>query len=117
MPGSSRRSCCARSVSSRDRRGAPPAPPRRAPRAAADGSGSVLAHVECTVRGQQRAVTVPVSYRLEGGTLQVSGEFPLRQSDLGLTPFTAMLGALAVQDQMRIRIRILARAARTRGAT
>jgi YceI-like domain len=88
-----------------------------APRAAADGSRSVLAHVECTVRGQQRAVTVPVSYRLEGGTLQVSGEFPLRQSDLGLTPFTAMLGALAVQDQMRIRIRILARAARTRGAT
>jgi polyisoprenoid-binding protein YceI len=85
---------------------------------AAEGSRPLLAHVECTLRGQQRAVTVPVSYRLAGGTLEVSGQFPLRQSDLGLTPFTAMLGALAVQDEMRIRISIVARAAGTRaGAT
>jgi len=55
----------------------------------------VLAHVQSSVRGQLRTFTVPVRYRLEGkGALEISGEFPLRQSELGLTPFSAMLGAL-----------------------
>jgi hypothetical protein len=34
----------------------------------------------------------------------------VRQSDLGLTPFSALLGALQVQDEVRLRFRILARA-------
>ncbi len=54
---------------------------------------AVLARVQTTVRGEQ------------------SGEAPLRQSDLGLTPFSALLGALQVQDEMRVRFRIVARAA------
>jgi polyisoprenoid-binding protein YceI len=81
---------------------------------AAPGANTVLARVETTVRGQQRALTVPVSYRLAAGTLEVSAEFALRQSDLGLTPFTALLGALAVQDEMRVRLELLARPAGAR---
>jgi len=73
---------------------------------------TVLARVLTEVRGQQRAVEVPVDYRQSGTTLEISGQFPLRQSELGLTPFTAMLGALAVQDEMRVRIRLVAHAAR-----
>jgi hypothetical protein len=38
----------------------------------------------------------------------VSGETSLRQSDLGLKPFSALLGALQVQDEMRISFRISA---------
>ena len=83
--------------------------------AAAD-SGAVLAHVQSSVRGQLRSFAVPVRYRLEGkGTLEISGEFPLRQSELGLTPFSALLGALQVQDEMRVNFHIVAHAA-TRGA-
>jgi len=37
----------------------------------------------------------------------------LKQSELGLTPFSALLGALQVQDEMRVRFRIVARAAGT----
>ena len=75
-------------------------------------SAAVLAHVESSVRGQLRTFTVPVRYRLGGnGTLEVSGEFPLRQTDLGLTPFSAMLGALQVQDEMRMSFHIVAQAA------
>jgi hypothetical protein len=81
---------------------------------AAPGANAVLARVETTVRGQQRALAVPVSYRLAAGTLEVSAEFALRQSDLGLTPFTALLGALAVQDEMRVRLQLLARPAGAR---
>src|SRR5262249_1743455 len=76
------------------------------------GGHTVLARVLTEVRGQQRAVEVPVSYRQVGGSLEIDAQFPLRQTDLGLAPFTAMLGALAVQDEMRIRIHLVARAAR-----
>jgi hypothetical protein len=34
----------------------------------------------------------------------------LRQSDLGLTPFSVMLGALQVQDEMHIKFKIVASA-------
>jgi hypothetical protein len=75
-------------------------------------SGTVLAHVLATVRGQLRSFTVPVRYRLaEDGGLEASGEFPLRQTELGLTPFSAMLGALQVQDEMRVSFHLVAGAA------
>jgi hypothetical protein len=75
-------------------------------------SGTVLAHVQSSVRGQLRGFAVQVHYRLEGqGTLEISGEFPLRQSELGLTPFSALLGALQVQDEMRVKFHIVAQAA------
>ena len=84
-----------------------------APSGAASGAGdarAVVAQVESTVRGQQHTFNVPLCYRLGDGVLTATGEFPLRQSELGLTPFSAMLGALQVQDEMRIRFRIVARA-------
>ena len=71
---------------------------------------AVLARVQTTVRGEQRTISVPVRYQLAAGALIASGEAPLRQSDLGLTPFSALLGALQVQDEMRVRFRIVARA-------
>jgi len=40
--------------------------------------------------------------------LTATGEFSFKQSDLGLTPFTALMGALAVQDEMRVKFRIRA---------
>ena len=48
------------------------------------------------------------------GLFTYSGELPLRQSDLGLTLFSAMLGALQVQDEMHVSFRIVARAAEPR---
>jgi polyisoprenoid-binding protein YceI len=78
-------------------------------------ANSVLARVAVQVRGQERTVEVPVSYRLTADTLEVSAQFPLRQTDLGLTPFTAMLGALAVQDEMRLRLELVAHSASGRG--
>jgi hypothetical protein len=53
--------------------------------------------------------TVPVSYQLADGTITLTGSFALRQTDLGLKPFSALLGALQVQDQMQLSFRIVAR--------
>ena len=76
--------------------------------AAADG---VRAWVESTVRGQVRTFAVPVRYHLTDGELQAAGEFPLKQSELGLTPFSALLGALQVQDEMQVSFKVIAHAA------
>jgi hypothetical protein len=40
--------------------------------------------------------------------LSATGSLELRQTALGLTPFSLMLGALQVQDQMRLKFRIIA---------
>ena len=72
---------------------------------------TALARVQSTVRGEVRTFAVPVRYQLGNGELTVTGEFPLKQSDLGLTPFSALLGALQVQDEMHVSIRVVARTA------
>ncbi|HXY97722.1 MAG TPA: YceI family protein, partial [Steroidobacteraceae bacterium] len=74
-------------------------------------AGELTACAEAQVRDQRRRIALPLHYELAGDTLIVSGETTLRQSELGLTPFTALMGALAVQDEMRVRFRIVARAA------
>jgi polyisoprenoid-binding protein YceI len=72
----------------------------------------VRADVQITVRGQTHTISVPVTYSLSNGQLTASGDLPLKQSDLGLTPFTAALGALAVQDEMRVRFHFVAHQAK-----
>ena len=78
---------------------------------AAGTPGALLAWLDVAVRDQHRTIGVPIRYELAGDTLTVTGETALRQGELGLTPFTALMGALAVQDEMRVRFRIVARAA------
>jgi len=79
--------------------------------AATAAPGGLTAYLDAQVRDQHRTISAPLAYELAGDTLTVTGETALRQSQLGLTPFTALLGALAVQDEMRVRFRIVARAA------
>jgi polyisoprenoid-binding protein YceI len=71
-----------------------------------------IAHVKVTVRDHDSTIAMPVRYEPQGDEVVVSGEFPLKQSDLGLTPFSALLGALQVVDEMRVRFHIVAHAAR-----
>jgi hypothetical protein len=85
--------------------------PGEAGREAGGEARAVLARVQTTVRGELRTIRVPVRYRLTAGAVIASGEAPLKQSDIGLTPFSALLGALQVQDEMRVKFRIVARAA------
>jgi polyisoprenoid-binding protein YceI len=74
---------------------------------------AVRADVQVTIRGQAHTLSVPVTYSFEDSRLIVTGELPIKQTDLGLTPFSAMLGALQVQDELRVRFRIVARQAQT----
>lgn len=79
--------------------------------AAGPATGLVQVRMQAEVRAEQRILVVPVRYESRDATVIASGELPLRQTSLGLAPFSAMLGALQVQDEMRVRFRIVARAA------
>ena len=61
-------------------------------------------------------VSLPVTYSMSNGELTASGEVAIKQTELGLTPFSALLGALQVQDEMRVRIRLVAHQSKTQGA-
>jgi hypothetical protein len=60
------------------------------------------------LKGATHALKAPVHLALEGEFLTATGEFTFKQTDLGMTPFTAALGALAVQDELHVKFRIRA---------
>lgn len=61
-----------------------------------------------TIKDVSRDVSVPVKIATTGGELTASGAFDVQQSDFGIKPFTAALGALAVQDRLHITFAIVA---------
>jgi polyisoprenoid-binding protein YceI len=60
------------------------------------------------VKGQAREVSVPVKLSEQGRQLKVSGEFEIKQSDFGIKPFSVALGALQVQDTLRVKFELVA---------
>jgi polyisoprenoid-binding protein YceI len=75
------------------------------------GAEGLEAQVRVVVRDRASSVIVPVKYEIRGSELQVQGELPLKQTDLGLTPFSLFGGALRVLDDVKVRFNIVARAA------
>jgi polyisoprenoid-binding protein YceI len=81
----------------------------RAMDVAAVPGGAFDVTVEVLIKGQAHTVHAPVTLRREGEELRASGEFPLSHSQLGLKPFTAAMGALAVLDDMTVKFELVAR--------
>ncbi|WP_317202026.1 YceI family protein [Janthinobacterium sp.] len=78
----------------------------RATRGAPDAPLSVA----ITLHGVRRTLTIPVRFETppDGRRLAVSGTVEFRQSDFGLVPFAVLGGAIAVQDRLELRFRIVA---------
>ena len=66
------------------------------------------AEIEVTIKSQRHSVRVPLQVSQTPAQLSASGEFALKQSELGLTPFSVMLGALTVQDELRVKFSLVA---------
>lgn len=66
------------------------------------------ARVRVTVKRQESEHVVPLDVAATAERITASGSFKLRQSALGLTPFSVMLGALAVQDELQVTLRVVA---------
>ncbi len=69
----------------------------------------VLLELAVTVRDHDARLQVPVHWQRDGCTLQASGEFSFRQTDLGIEPYSLLLGVLRVDDEIRARFRLLLR--------
>ena len=61
-----------------------------------------------SVAGRESMIAVPVHLERNGDRITATGRIGIKQSDLGLTPFSIMLGALQVQDQMDVKFRVVA---------
>lgn len=61
---------------------------------------------ELTLRGVTRPLTVETRLRGDGEARVAEGEVTLAQSEWGIQPYTALLGALKVQDRVRISWRL-----------
>jgi hypothetical protein len=77
---------------------------------ATEATRTMVASVTVGVAGHESTMDVPFALQLEPGRLSATGTLELRQSALGVTPYSLMLGALQVQDQMTIKFKIVARA-------
>jgi polyisoprenoid-binding protein YceI len=65
--------------------------------------------LQVTFKGSSYSLRVPVTVSRDAGRVTASGEFPLKQSELGLKPFSVAMGTLSVLDEMRVRFTVTAR--------
>lgn len=85
----------------------------RFPRARVESAGilgelpdfSVLARI--TLKDHTRSLPVPVHFDRLGQRIVLKGSLALTQSDFGIEPFSVLLGAISVQDELRIDYRIV----------
>jgi hypothetical protein len=74
-------------------------------------TGGFEATVTVGVAGHESRLVVPIEVQSDAAHLSATGSLELRQSTLGLTPYSLMLGALQVQDAMTVKFKIVARPA------
>jgi hypothetical protein len=70
--------------------------------------GSLRARVAVDVAGHESTILVPFVLDAAPRRLAASGELTVSQSSLGLTPFSVFLGALRVQDDLRVKFKFVA---------
>jgi hypothetical protein len=69
------------------------------------------AEIVLELKGRKILLSVPITAELGETELTASGAFELTHAQLGLTPFSVMLGAIRVADRLNVKFRIVARAA------
>ena len=73
-----------------------------------DAKNSAMLDLSVQLVGQEIRLTIPSTLKLEGDQLEASGAVDLSHRQLGLRPFSALLGSLRVAEQMKFKYRIRA---------
>ncbi len=71
-------------------------------------AGGMTATLSIDVAGRGSSLAVPFVLDVADGRLSASGTAVLRQTALGLTPYSVMLGALQVQDEITVKFKLVA---------
>ncbi|NNF51330.1 MAG: YceI family protein [Gammaproteobacteria bacterium] len=69
---------------------------------------SVLARI--TLKGNTRSLPIPVHFERQENRFVATGTFGLTQSDFAIEPFSVLLGAISVQDEVQVQYTIVASA-------
>jgi YceI-like domain len=69
--------------------------------------GALTADLAIIVAGHQSAISVPLSLAGDLRHMTATGSVELRQTAIGLKPYSLMHGALQVQDAMRLKFKIV----------
>jgi hypothetical protein len=73
------------------------------------GSGDKLtADIIVAVGGKLSVIAMPLTLGMTGETITASGKSSLNQTDIGITPFSIMMGAIAVRDELEIEYTVTA---------
>jgi polyisoprenoid-binding protein YceI len=76
------------------------------------GAGAQTFKVKVELLGRTVDLTVPTKVTVTDDRVEASGEFDLNHADLGMQPFTALMGALSVGEKMSFTYHVIARPAR-----
>lgn len=63
--------------------------------------------IRVTLHGQTHEVSAPARLLRDGPLLAVDGDFAIRQTAFGITPYSAALGGLRVKDTLHIRYHLM----------
>ena len=72
------------------------------------GGSSQSFPVDVTVRGVTRRIDVPLGVSQDDDRIVANGRFSILQSDFGIEPFAVLGGAIRVDDQLDIEVRVVA---------
>jgi len=72
------------------------------------GDGAIEVTGDLTLHGTTRSIRFITSPVLDGGWLTASAEIDFLQSDFGIKPYSAMLGAVKNRDGAKLLIRLVA---------
>jgi len=65
--------------------------------------------LEIHLRGKTYPLVVPVTWNLDEGLIRLEADFELSHRALGLAPYSAFAGAIAVADPIRVQLHLSAR--------
>src|SRR5690606_27720977 len=73
------------------------------------GNGASLdARMRVTVRGVSTDIDVPFTVHYEDRQILINGQTEISQTALGMKPFSILMGAIAVQDEMTVQFDLVA---------
>ena len=75
-------------------------------------AGAQTFKLKVELLGRTVDLTVPTKVTVTDDRVEASGEFDLNHADLGMQPFTALMGALSVGEKMSFSYHVVARPAR-----
>lgn len=72
--------------------------------------GKLTLKLKMRIRGVERVLSATARVTVIGDVLRARGEFSFLQTNFGIKPYSTLLGAIAVEDKIRIKFDVVARA-------